>query len=269
MRTIIPFIAVVCLLISCNKKRGNEQPVIHDTISISEATARAMKYPVPFKEVLKAHGGIGRWNNMNNLCFEVKRKTGTEIHTTSLKDRKSLIEAENWAIGNNGNQVWLNEKEENAYKDNPRFYHNLLFYFYSMPFIVGDDGVNYSEVKGTELDGEVYEGIKISFDNNIGDSPKDEFILFYHPETYRMEWLAYTVTFKTNEKNTEWRFIKYGSWHEVNGLRLAKSITWYNVAKGKPVDARTTLNFDKVTITETLLDETMFQKPKGATMAER
>jgi hypothetical protein len=264
MRVIILLIVVSSLCFACKEDTKDPQPVIHDTIPISEETAQMLKYPVSLKEVLKVHGGIDRWNDMNNLCFEITSRSGTEIHTISLPDRKTKIEAAYWSMGYNGEDVWFQQNRENAYKGNPEFYHNLMFYFYAMPFVIGDPGIEYHEMKATELDGEVFEGIKISYEEGVGASPEDEYILFYHPETYEMAWLGYTVTFDENEKNDNWKFIKYSEWQEINGLKLPKTLTWYTVENGKPIQARNNMEFEKVTLTETVLEDSVFDVPASA-----
>ncbi|MBT8263072.1 MAG: DUF4292 domain-containing protein [Bacteroidia bacterium] len=269
MKTFYLLFVASVLMYACKEQNKDPQPVIHDTISISEETARIMNYPVLFKEVLKAHGGLERWSEMKNLCFEFSKLNGAETHTVSLPDRRTKIESEKWSIGFNGKDIWLLQNQEEAYKDNPIFYHNLMFYFYAMPFVLGDKGLSYEEVKGTELDGDVYEGIKISFDPGIGNSPNDEYIIYYHPETHQMEWLGYTVTYNENTSSDEWRFIKYSEWQEVNGLKLPKTLTWYNVENGKPIQARNNVNFEKVTITETKLDDSVFEIPEGSKVINR
>lgn len=50
-----------------------------------------------------------------------------------------------------------------------------------------------------------------------------------------MEWLAYTVTFKSHALNDDFHIIKYNKWENFNGLVLPKEITWYESgAKGMP-----------------------------------
>ncbi len=264
MKTISLLIVASLLVFACKEEKKDPQPIIHDTIPISQETARLMNYPVPFKEVLKVHGGMERWSDMKNLCFEISKQNGSETHTISLPNRRTKIESEQWSVGFNGKDVWLLQNQEEAYKGNPRFYYNLMFYFYAMPFVLADEGINYEEVKGTELDGEVYEGIRIYYDAGIGNSPKDEYILYYHPETHQMAWLGYTVTYNDNEASDDWRFIKYSEWQEVNGLQLPKTLTWYTIENGKPIQARNNVNFEKVTITESELDDSVFEIPVGA-----
>jgi hypothetical protein len=224
-----------------------------------------LNYPVSLVQVFKAHGGIDRWKDMTGLSYDLVDHNKVETHTISLKDRKTRIEGGQWAIGFDGTEVWKLEQEENAYSGDPVFYYNLMFYFYAMPFVLADGGINYEELKATELDGEVFEGIKISYNEGVGNSPKDEYILYYHPETHQMTWLAYTVTYNQAKSGQDWRYVKYSEWQEVNGFILPKTLTWYTVQDGKPVQARNYRNFENIVFSEQEIDDAFFEIPEGAT----
>lgn len=262
MKNTLVLILCIALFASCKDAKKEETPVIHDTVDISDINKK--EYPKEMAAIFNAHGGIETWNGMNNLCFEIEKPEHVETHTTSLKNRQSKIESEKWSIGHDGNQVWLLQNTPEAYKGNARFYHNLMFYFYAMPFIVGDDGINYENVPKTELMGEAYAGIKISYSAGVGDSADDEYIIFYNPDTNNMEWLAYTVTYGKEGKSDDWHYIKYNKWQLVNGLTLPKDLVWYTTEEGKPVKERNTMTFNKVTATKTILDNSVFAMPKGA-----
>ena len=220
-------------------------------------------YPATLQTVFTAHGGLDNWKKMNNLCFEMKGKNGHETHTVSLPNRKTKIESKDWSIGYDGKGVWL-LKHDLGYEGNPVFYHNLMFYFYAMPFIISDPGINYEAVAPTELDGKLYDGLKVSYNKGVGDSPEDEYILYFEPDTNKMVWLAYTVTFKDQKKSDDWHYIKYDKWQDVNGLLLPEKLTWWNVENGKPKGEKMDIKFDKVTATETMLDAEVFAKPAEA-----
>ncbi len=221
------------------------------------------KYPSQLQSMFTAHGGLNQWEKMNNLCFEMKGKNGNETHTISLPDRKTKIESKDWSIGRDGKGVWL-LKHKLGYEGNPVFYHNLMFYFYAMPFIIADPGTNYTEVGATELDGKMYNGYNVSYNDGVGDSSKDEYILYFDSKTNQMTWLAYTVTFMDQKKSADWHYIKYDKWQEVNGLQLPEKLTWWNVENNKPTNEKMDVKFDKVTATETMLDASVFKKPAEA-----
>ena len=270
---------ILFLFVACKDTVKETSEEVHGKENTSEMETDAkmnsseenmtMAYPSEITSVFKAHGGMNVWNKMNNLCFEMEGKSGKEVHTISLKDRQSKIETDDWSIGYDGTDVWLLENEEDTYEGNAHFYHNLMFYFYAMPFVLGDEGINYEIMEPAELDGTTYNAIKISYNAGVGDSPEDEYILYSNPETNAMEWLGYTVTYRDNKKSDKWSYIKYDKWEQVNGLSLPKKLTWYNVKEGKPTDERNDLRFNKITVTETRLENSVFAKPEGATVVTK
>lgn len=263
-------LALVAFVACKDDTKQEDSIVINDTVEVSEIEAETTpSYPAELTAVIDAHGGMAAWNQMKNLCYEIDSRGGTEVHTIDLENRKSKIEHREWSIGYDGTDVWLLQNKENAYQGNARFYHNLMFYFYAMPFILSDDGIVYSEIPPTELDGKMYNGIKVGYNAGVGDSPEDEYILYFDPETNKMTWLGYTVTYRSGEKSDDWHFIKYDKWQEVNGLLLPEKLMWYNVENGLPAGERNDLLFDKVTVSTMKLDAAVFAKPEAAVVVPK
>jgi hypothetical protein len=200
-------------------------------------------YPEHVSKIFDAHGGIDRWNTFNKLYFEIENEGANEKTTVALKNRASLIDAEHYLLGYDGKDIWLKEKDTVKYKSNPKFYYNLMFYFYAMPFVLGDDGIHYKDVEPLEYEGVSYPGILISYDNGVGESSDDEYILYYHPETHQMEWLAYTVTFFSKEKSKKFSLIKYDQWGKLEGLSLPTTLQWFKYEDGVIGDMRNELKF--------------------------
>ncbi|MAN58877.1 MAG: hypothetical protein CMC08_03465 [Flavobacteriaceae bacterium] len=270
---------IACLLIglivlaSCKEivEEGTEEIYERDeTVQIdAEMDQAETSYPAELIEVFDAHGGLQQWRQMNNLCYELEGRDGAEIHTIALPDRQTKIESKDWAIGSTGKLVWLLQRTPDAYKGNARFYHNLMFYFYAMPFVLSDPGIVYEILPETTLEGLSYGGIQISYEQGVGDSPEDEYRIYYHPETYKMAWLGYTVTYKDQQKSDDWHFIKYADWQEINGLLLPEKLSWYAVENGLPSQKRNEMSFEKVTVTETVLEDSVFEKPESAVIVPR
>ena len=267
MKNSLIIVVVLLSLMAC-KDKVEETPAQVDVVSEVENELVA-SYPEAVKGIFDAHGGTEAWAKMNALYFEIPKESGLEKHTVALSDRRSLIETDLWSIGYDGVDVWLLQQEEKAYKGNARFFHNLMFYFYAMPFVLADDGINYSPVSTTLLEGKSYEGIKISYNAGVGDAPKDEYIVYYDSETGLMTWLAYTVTYRTNEKSDKWKYIKYAEWKDVNGFILPKTLTWYKLEDGKPTEPRNSMNFENIQVSENLPNPDQFLMPEGASISER
>jgi len=251
------------MVLSCQQDASkSEAPT-----SVVESSPQRI-YPTEVAAIFEAHGGIDTWNGMNNLCFTLEKEDGNETHTIDLKSRKTRIETENFTLGFDGEKVWLAQDSTYYPPDRARFYHNLMFYFYAMPFVLGDDGISYSETEPLVFKGKSYPGTKISFGKGVGDAPDDEYILYRNKDTNQMAWLAYTVTFGKNEKSDRFSYIKYDQWENVNGLLLPTKLQWYQSENGVPTTMRSERSFIKPTITVTQLDSKLFSKPVSAKFAE-
>ncbi len=226
------------------------------------------KYPDALERVFKAHGGLQNWTKKKVLVYDLPKTGFTETHTTDLKTRMDKIVSSNFSMGFDGNHVWLLNKT-GSYKGDPVFYHNLMFYFYAMPFVLSDDGIIYGETTDLIFEGKSYPGIRISYHSGVGTSPKDEYFLHYDPQTYQMAWLGYTVTYRSGEKSDNVKWIRYADWMEVNNIILPKAITWH-AYDGKVIkEAKNTVHFENVTLSETLKPDSYYDMPVDSKIVER
>lgn len=261
MKSIFTTMILALLIVSCKQNDTSKE-------NIPPPPPPVKVYPTAIASVFDAHGGIVKWNAMNNLCFTMEKEGGNETHTTDLTSRKVRIETEKYTLGFNGEKVWLEQDSTYFQPQRARFYHNLMFYFYAMPFVLGDDGITYTDVDPLEFKGVSYPGTKISFGAGVGDAPDDEYILYRDPKTNQMAWLAYTVTYGKNEKSDRFSFIKYDQWVDVNGVLLPSKLHWYKTENGVPTEMRNERSFIKPTATATVLDQSIFEKPESGVFAE-
>lgn len=249
-------VALFLLAQSCTEHR-------HEHATSEKETAQhaidESKYPENLLKVFGAHGGLNLWNQQQSMAFEIVKEPKNEVHIIDLKSRKDRVEGANFKMGFDGNEVWM--EADSSYKGNADFYHNLMFYFYAMPFVVADDGIIYSETEPLVFDDKTYPGIKISYHDGVGVSPKDEYLVHYDPETYQMAWLGYTATYFTQQKKETFNWIRYDNWGETDGLILPNSMSWYKVEEGKLVEPRNTVSFVELKFTETPLENEVFAKP--------
>lgn len=241
------FISLLILTSCSNKQPGSD---------------RATHYPEQITKIFNAHGGFNRWEEMKTLKFS----KDNEHHLIDLQSRKVLVEGEKRTIGFDGTEVWV---VPDSLTNGARFYHNLYFYFYSMPFVFGDPGIVYEDVGVRELFGMNLRGIKISYNAGVGDSPKDNYILYYDESSNFMKALMYTVTFRSQESSDKYNLIKYDEWQEVNGLRLPKKIQWYNFKNDSVGDVRNEVIFSDVSLSKDQVDAGLFAIRKGAGIAGR
>ena len=214
-------------------------------------------------EIFKAHGGYEQWDKMKTLSY----KKGEETTITHLKNRKIRLESPDQVIGFDGEHVWVTPDSADASRS--RFYHNLFFYFYAMPFVVGDPGANYEVLEKRALKGKTYNQIKVGFDQGVGDAPDDNYILFSNPETNRMEWLMYTVTYRSGEPGEKYNLINYKSWDTFNSLILPTAIEWYQFENDSVGDPRSEIIFENTEILASAPNAALFEMPAEAQIAPR
>lgn len=252
MKKVFLLLAIV-ILVSCKNeaKKGVKKDVVKEI--------KKENFPDELAKVFAKHGGINTWRKAQVLSFN----KGEEVHTTDLHSRKIVINSPKYSLGFDGNEVWLDEEKEGNYKGNKDFYYNLYFYFYAMPFVLADNGITYDKVDDLTFEETNYPGYKISYASNKGTSPDDNYIVYYNPKTYQMEWLAYTVTFKSKSPSDKYRLIKYNKWENVNGLVLPKELTWYKKdEKGMPTEpARPATEFTLPLVSQGKLADSFFEKP--------
>ncbi len=264
MKNYLLLFVLTAFMMSCKDNKAT--PTVDYSEEEGEITTSV--YPETITKVFEAHGGVDQWNKMQTLSFSMTRPNGKETTTTNLRTRAEVIDAPNYTIGYDGRTLWVNEKDDNEYKGNAKFYKGLMMYFYAMPFIVADNGIIYEDVEPIEIEGTSYPGVLISYEAGIGASPDDQYIIYYNPDTHKMEWLGYTVTFGKNEKSKDFHFIRYNNWVDVNGLQLPKSIDWYNYENNKPTTKRNTVEFSDLKVTEVAPDAALFAMPEGANVIE-
>ena len=261
MKNYLILALTLIIVLACKQET---KPVVNADYFEEKLDITTSIYPENVTKILNAHGGIDQWNTFNTLVFTMKKPIGDETTTTDLKDRRSLIETDAFKIGYTGKEAWLINKGENKYEGNPQFYYNLMFYFYAMPYVLADDGITYTNVEPLKVDSKTYPGIKISYAAEVGESPEDEYIMYYDAETNKMTWLGYTVTYFTKEKSKDWHFIKYTNWQMVNEMLLPKTLEWYNADGFIIGDKRNDLLFTDVILTKNKLENTVFAKPEAA-----
>lgn len=226
-------------------------------------------FPDRLNSMFTAHGTYEHWDTMNQLSFDLLKKGGaTETHLIDLKSRKTLISSSKFTIGFDGNDVWMNAEGKFPI-ERARFYHNLYFYFYAMPFVLGDPGITYSKTADLHFENKAYTGYKITYGNNVGDSPDDNYFVYFDKTTLQMSWLGYTVTYGDDKPSTEIHYIKYTDWEKVNGLVLPKKLQWYDSKNNLPVTPSNAADFENIRISDKVISPAVFVKPLDALIGEK
>jgi hypothetical protein len=250
--------------VACKPSPKKEQVEVPQPV---EEVSDKTNYPEKLTKVFEAHGGLERWKSMRTLSFVLPNPDAPETHTIDLWSRKDRVDTDKYSMGFDGEKAWLTDPDKN-YKGDAAFYHNLMFYFYGMPFVLADEGIVYGHAEDLVYEGKHYPGIKISYNVGVGASSKDEYFIHYDPETHQMAWLGYTVTYRTGESSDNFRWIHYGDWQSLNGVLLPKVITWHNYEGRNILDARNTVTFEDASLSNMSKPNSFYEKPDGAEFVE-
>lgn len=259
------FIYLLCLtafLWTCQSTSTTENTENKPT-AVEENTTPKIKLPEALQKGLTAHGGLERWQSMNSLQFAITRNEKKETHLTHLKNRKARISHEDYTIGFDGKEVWVSPNKAAFGKGSARFYHNLRFYFFGLPFLLADPGINYEVLLPVEMNGKTYDAVKVSYNDGVGDAPDDYYIAHFDRETHIMDWILYTVTYYKGEPNENFNALFY-EWEKVNGLLLPKVVRGYKYADGELGEQRYETPFFDIEVREEAPDTGLFEMPEEA-----
>jgi len=253
------------LLLACNDQPTSTK---QNETTPKATTKEVSHYPADLQKIFAKHGGLDTWQKMNAMSYEiVSEENGNEAQFIDLKNRREKIEAPTFVTGYDGKNFWL-EADTSIYKSDPVFYHNLMFYFYAMPFVLADEGINYTTAPPFAFEDKTYPGIQISFNDGIGVASKDEYFIHYDPVSYEMTWLGYTVTYFSKEQSKKIKWIRYNDWKNINGLVLPNSMSWYKLKDGQPTEPRGKTAFTKIKIQEAPFEDETFEKTPKAVIVK-
>lgn len=221
-----------------------------------------LKQSDEFRRLLDAHGDWQKWVNARSLSYAMVHEINLawENHYIDLVSRKVRIDADTWQIGNDGGKVWISPRRDAFQGNSVRFYHNLYFYFFSIPYIFTDPGVTVERAEDKLVNGQSYEAFAVKFGENVGDSPQDTYFMLVDPETGRLAWLLYTVTF-FDQANTTMNALKYEDYRDAGGLVFPRILTGYPYENDSTGRIRYQVSFSDVFLVDEPLDEELFAMP--------
>ena len=144
------------------------------------------------------------------------------------------------------------------------FYHNLFFYFHSLPFLAGDPGIRFEEKKDKELVGKKYKVVSIKYEQGVGYSSEDEYLLYIDPSTYLLKYVLYTVTYFSNESSQKYSALKYTAWENVDNFYLPKGLEGYKYEMRDLGEERYKKTIINKSITSESRDSKIYSAPTGS-----
>ncbi|SDX81118.1 DUF6503 family protein [Hymenobacter psychrophilus] len=264
MKNSFYFSLAALLVVSCTSNPEQQAGVPAATATVAAASR---ELPELLQQALTAHGGLAAWQQFGTMEYRLKTTLGAlrdEKHLIDLRTRQVRIEAPDYQIGMDGQQVWVSPSKAAFGEMSPRFYHNLFFYFFSIPFVLADEGTVYEDLGTRTIAGKDYRALKVSYETGRGDSSGDEYIAHFDPQTHRLELLLYTVTYFEPGKEASYNALLYSDWQEVNGLLLPQKMEGHKFANNEIGDLRYQADFSNVRLDRAPPAASRFAMPQGA-----
>ena len=239
----------VLLLFSCDQKPSAPDPRLNQ--------------PEDFKKLLDAHGDWSKWISAKSFSYAMIHETNLawENHYIDLVGRKVRIDADTWQIGNDGKNIWISPNRQAFQGQSVRFYHNLYFYFFSIPYIFTDPGVNVQKTEPKMLNGQSYESFEVTFEPGTGDSSGDKYYMLVDPETGRLAWLLYYVTY-FDKDNRNFNALKYEDYRDAGGLVFPRILTGYTLENDSTKNIRYQVSFGDVFLVDKAMEDELFAMPE-------
>ena len=249
-----PGIFVLIAMVACASPR-QEQP--------TEARATPKRSFTPnLIKAFEAHGGIDHWDDFQTLTYEKVGEEENEKQIIDLRNRKVRLSTSAYTIGFDGEEVWVTP-DSTSFHRNARFYHNLYFYFFALPYLAADPGVNLTDQGQAEIEGVTYDKTLMTFGENVGDSPKDQYVLYFD-ETGILRLINYSATYFDESRATQYSAILYENWTDVKGMKLPQKLVWYKWKNDTLGEKRGEVEFTNLALSTEAMDESTYAKPEGA-----
>lgn len=203
---------------------------VQDRVESSKIRLQASEGGQLVWKAMEFHGGLEKWWSNGPVYFrfnyQPKPGTGTPRDTYetadfwSSKTRHQRVSNQNEEYGWDGKVSWRFPNDvEIPY--NTRFWSLTPYYFAGMPFVFADQGVRLTKEEDTEYEGTNFHIVRATFGEGVGDAPDDYYVLYIHPETFRLSAIRYVVSypayFKKGE-HTQEKFMTYEGQQTIGGI---------------------------------------------------
>lgn len=200
-----------------------------------------------------------------NISFGGKQRLDGKITMLTNSTKIRIDKKDDSRLTYTGEKVFLSP--ENAKDKGARFDMFTWSYFFGFPYKFSDPGTKWELNDTRVLNGIEHQTAKLTFEQNIGDSSNDWYLIYTDPRDNTLKAAAYIVTFgskgDTTKAEGDPHIIHYKDFTMVEGIPFASKWEFYGWTEEKG----TTNKLGEATITNiTFLEDegSIFEKPENA-----
>jgi len=219
---ILIYLAGIIVLSACgnasNKEREKESNAQEETEASSESAQFVNQIEKAHKKSSFLRKGALQFDM--KLIFGGKLRFDGSIKMTPNGDMVKMQDSSR-TIYWDGATVKLSP--DTASEAGARFDVLTWSYFFAAPFKLSDPGVNHEYLGSSPLAGESFKATKMTFDQGVGDSPDDWYIVYKNQENDLLAAMAYIVTYSKSQDVAEQdpHAITYEAYTDVDGIPFA------------------------------------------------
>lgn len=223
------------------------------------------------QQALEAHGGYDTFQQYSQVAYDLKdwpfsqNAPLNDHQTANLNNRHMYIEADNYQLGYNGQEVWTSNAEALGLPAD--FYYATPFYFFSIPFVFADPGADVESLPAAELDGQTYDVIRVTYGQGVGDTPNDNYVAYFNQDDHTLKLVHYIVTHPAITQGTPTdslsrSAIVYEGFQEAGGLQVPQTASFYGWNDGQLGEKAGTIRFENVSFSQEAPTAAMFEEPE-------
>lgn len=186
----------------------------------------------PIKSIEQAHQKDAFLSNKAvqfNLVVKFRGRNRLNANITLLTN-SSQCKIEN----SDGSKIYTNNECVYYSPDfknpkNVRFDAYTWAYFFLFPYKLNDPGTQWSNFGETQLNGDVYDTQKLTFETGTGDAPDDWYFVYSDQDNNLIHTAAYIVTYGKTLKKAESdpHAIRFSNYQKINNIPLATNWTFW------------------------------------------
>jgi len=229
MKVILALSMAVTMLFSFNETCP-EQPLSSKAVN---KKGEAEQKP-PFTKLLEDAHKKEVFMSKDAVAYDIEIMFGGKLRmdariTQSTDGGKIKIDYKNGKqVIYNGSEVFAISEKKLSGKE--RFDIFTWSYFFAMPYKLNDEGTNWAPEAKNKWGETLFDTSKLTFNDGVGDTPKDWYEVYKNPKTNLLEGTAYIVSFGKSLKKAESdpHAIKFADFVNVDDVPFATSWSFHN-----------------------------------------
>lgn len=155
------------------------------------------------------------------LVFGGKQRLNANLLYHTRTGKTKLVYKDSSELTFNGKNVYLSLAS--VEKPSARFDIFTWSYFFALPYKIDDHGTTLSDFKNKDLNGKEFNVEKLTFGENVGDSPDDWYVLYQNKETNLLHAASYIVTLNQSveEGEKDPHAIVYSKYQKLDDISIA------------------------------------------------